>query len=215
MRTAARLFSWSLSARVPSRQPSTSTSAVEKTRASLCGGMSLSSAVRLKGSVLGIKYLCRLTLKRRGVRLKIMRDKILKYGKYSNPRTDPATGQQFDYSFDTIGNRLQTKAGGDQTGANLRIANYTNNLLNQITSRNVPPALDVIGLVIVTNNVTVNGQTPYRKGEYFRKQWGVTNTSLAVWQPITVSAPGHSSVTGNAYIAQTPESFTYDADGNT
>src|SRR5665213_211988 len=91
MRTAARLFSWSLSARVPSRQPSTSTSAVEKTRASLCGGMSLSSAVRLKGSVLGIKYLCRLTLKRRGVRLKIMRDKILKYGKYSNPRTDPAT----------------------------------------------------------------------------------------------------------------------------
>src|SRR5665213_2857458 len=95
MRTAARLFSWSLSARVPSRQPSTSTSAVEKTRASLCGGMSLSSAVRLKGSVLGIKYLCRLTLKRRGVRLKIMRDKILKYGKYSNPRTDPAMKKKF------------------------------------------------------------------------------------------------------------------------
>ncbi|MBU6410229.1 MAG: hypothetical protein KGR98_07565, partial [Verrucomicrobia bacterium] len=27
----------------------------------------------------------------------------------------PVAGQQFDYSFDTIGNRTQTKTGGDQT----------------------------------------------------------------------------------------------------
>ena len=30
----------------------------------------------------------------------------------------PVAGQQFDYAFDTIGNRTQTQAGGDQTGAN-------------------------------------------------------------------------------------------------
>ena len=50
----------------------------------------------------------------------------------------PVAGQQFDYTFDNIGNRTQTEAGGDQNGANLRMANYTNNLLNQITSRGVP-----------------------------------------------------------------------------
>jgi len=44
MRTAAKLFSWSLSASVPSRQPSTSTSAVEKTRAVFAAGCLLSSA---------------------------------------------------------------------------------------------------------------------------------------------------------------------------
>jgi len=44
MRTAARLFSWSLSASVPRRQPSTSTSAVEKASESFCGGRFLSSS---------------------------------------------------------------------------------------------------------------------------------------------------------------------------
>src|SRR5580658_8911338 len=65
-------------------------------------------------------------------------------------------GQQFDYTFDTIGNRTQTQAGGDQNGANLRVAGYTNNLLNQITSRGVPAYVDVIGDGLATNAVTVN-----------------------------------------------------------
>ena len=39
----------------------------------------------------------------------------------------PVAGQQFDYAFDTIGNRTQTQAGGDQNGLNLRVAGYTNN----------------------------------------------------------------------------------------
>ena len=41
----------------------------------------------------------------------------------------PVAGQQFNYTFDNIGNRLQTQIGGDQNGANLRLANYTNNNL--------------------------------------------------------------------------------------
>ncbi|HWX19910.1 MAG TPA: hypothetical protein VN578_08405 [Candidatus Binatia bacterium] len=41
----------------------------------------------------------------------------------------PVAGQQFEYSFDDIGNRTQTKAGGDQNGWNLRSASYgANNL---------------------------------------------------------------------------------------
>ena len=54
----------------------------------------------------------------------------------------PVAGQQFQYAFDSIGNRTQTQAGGDAGGLNLRAANYTNNLLNQITSRDVPGYLE-------------------------------------------------------------------------
>jgi RHS repeat-associated protein len=123
-------------------------------------------------------------------------------------------GQQFDYTFDTIGNRTQTEAGGDQNGANLRVANYTNNTLNQITSRGVPAAVDVMGDGLATNGVTVNGLTAYRKNEYFRQQLSVTNSSAAVWDSVTVSATGQTSVTGHAYVAETPENYTYDVDGN-
>lgn len=64
-------------------------------------------------------------------------------------------GQQFDYTFDTIGNRTQTKAGGDQTGGNQRVANYSANILNQITSRDYPGTNDIIGVALATNSVTV------------------------------------------------------------
>jgi RHS repeat-associated protein len=125
----------------------------------------------------------------------------------------PVAGQQFDYTFDTIGNRIQTQAGGDQNGANLRLANYTNNALNQITSRGVPSYVDVMGDGLATNGVTVNGSTAYRKNEYFRQQLSVTNTS-AVWDSVTVAATGQTSVTGHVYVPQAPENYTYDADGN-
>ena len=126
----------------------------------------------------------------------------------------PVAGQQFDYTFDTIGNRTQTQTGGDQNGMNLRVANYTNNSLNQITSRDVPGYVDVKGVSIATNTVTVNGQTAYRKWEYFRAELPVNNRSSALWTNITVAATGQTSVTGNVFVAKEPEKFSYDADGN-
>jgi RHS repeat-associated protein len=126
----------------------------------------------------------------------------------------PVAGQQFDYAFDTIGNRTQTKAGGDAAGANQRVANYYANLLNQYTNRDVPGAVDVMGVSIATNTVTVNGQTAYRKGEYFRQQLNVNNASSAVWSNITVSATGQSSQSGNQFVPKTQEQFSYDLDGN-
>ena len=87
--------------------------------------------------------------------------------KYWSDQT-PVAGQQFEYTHDDIGNRTATKAGGDQNGANLRSANYWREFLNQYTNRDVPGAVDVMGLGFATNTVTVNGQTAYRKGEYFR-----------------------------------------------
>ena len=82
------------------------------------------------------------------------------------PDQTPVAGQQFDYAFDSIGNRTSTKAGGDQNGANQRAANYGANTLNQYTNRDVPAAFDVVGVGLATNAVTVNSQTAYRKGEY-------------------------------------------------
>lgn len=45
----------------------------------------------------------------------------------------PVAGQKFGYGFDDIGNRKNTKAGGDENGSNVQPANYTINTLNQIT----------------------------------------------------------------------------------
>ena len=60
----------------------------------------------------------------------------------------------------------------------------------------------------------VNGTNAYQKWEYFREQVGTNNTTAAQWMGINVSAPGQTTVSGHEFIAQTPENFGYDADGN-
>ena len=125
----------------------------------------------------------------------------------------PVPGQQFDYGFDTIGNRLQTKAGGDAVGASLRLANYSVNNLNQILSRDYPGTNDVIGVALATNSVVVNGQTAFHKGEYF---WGMAKTNNAngaQWLGVNVSSGGVTNM-GSLYVPRTPEQFGYDPDGN-
>jgi len=122
-------------------------------------------------------------------------------------------GQQFGYQFDDIGNRQQTTAGGDQSGAGLRPANYTVNNLNQITARDYPGTNDVIGAALATNGVTVNGQTAWRKGEYFWATVKSNNTAAAQWENIKVASGGVTN-NGNLFVPKTPELFSYDADGN-
>lgn len=131
-------------------------------------------------------------------------------------------GQQFQYTFDTIGNRTQTQSGGDSTGSNLRLANYTNNALNQIIGRDVPGYVDIQGSAITNAMVTVNGQIAYRKGAYFREEIATNSGSGSVWVGITnvatlgngTSLPYSRTNSGNIFVAQTPEQFGYDADGN-
>jgi RHS repeat-associated protein len=125
----------------------------------------------------------------------------------------PVAGQQFDYAFDTIGNRTGTQTGGDQTGGNLRQAAYANNWLNQIANRGVPGYVDVLGLALATNTVSVSGSNAYRKGEYFWEQLAMGNSTSAVWANVTVTS-GQASTSGNIFVAQNPETFTYDLDGN-
>src|SRR5262249_41053098 len=122
----------------------------------------------------------------------------------------PVAGQQFEYSFDDIGNRKNTHSGGDELGANLRLANYSANNLNQYTSRDVPGFLDIMGMAMSTNPVTVNSLSPYRKGEYFRKELSIANSSAAVWQSVSVAAQNETTVSGNVFVSKTPETFAYD-----
>ena len=110
-------------------------------------------------------------------------------------------GQQFGYVFDDIGNRTQTTAGGDSTGANLRLANYSVNNLNQITARDYPGTNDVIGVSLATNVVTVNGQTAWRKGEYFWSTIKSNNTHAAQWEDMSVVSGGKTN-NGNLYVAK-------------
>ena len=91
----------------------------------------------------------------------------------------PVVGQQFEYAFDDIGNRTQTKAGGDENGANLRSASYSANALNQYTTRQFPGAVDVTGVALATDSVLVNSQAPYRKGEYFRERGSPIDWSIS------------------------------------
>jgi hypothetical protein len=101
-------------------------------------------------------------------------------------------GQQFGYAFDDIGNRTATATGGDQSGAGLRPASYSANNLNQYTSRDVPGAIDTMGLSFATNTVTItspdaqnNAAAVYRKGEYFRKELALNNTNGPLWELVT------------------------------
>jgi hypothetical protein len=52
------------------------------------------------------------------------------------------------------------------------------------------------------------------KGEYFRDELAVNNSSAALWTNLITTASSQASVTGNVYVAQQPEAFKYDADGN-
>lgn len=139
------------------------------------------------------------------------------------PDNTVVAGQQFGYAFDDIGNRSGTSAGGDQWGANVRYANYSANTLNQYTNRTVPGAVDIIGVATNVATVTVNNQPTYRKGTYYRAQLPLNNSSGAVYQPVTNLAVLNrggtnqdilTNFTGNIFLPQNPENFTYDADGN-
>ena len=139
----------------------------------------------------------------------------------------PVAGQQLEYNFDDIGNRKSTASGGNNSGTFLRTALYTNNTLNQITSREVPGYENILGTA--NSNATVlawAGTNSYalaeRKGDYFHAELPVNNSSAALWLSITNIAALKSGTNdivgtnaGNAFIPKTAEVFGYDLDGNT
>ena len=57
--------------------------------------------------------------------------------KFFSDKTE-VPGQQFEYGFDNIGNRISSTV-------NARSSTYSANVLNQYQSRTVPGAVDIIG----------------------------------------------------------------------
>jgi len=121
----------------------------------------------------------------------------------------PVAGEQFEYAFDDIGNRENT--GGRASAA----SSYSVDRRNQYGSRTVAAYADVLGIANPTANVTVNGNTAARKGEYFHHALSVPNGSAAYPAVTVVSAYGSGqSTTGHVFVAASPEAFAHDADGN-
>lgn len=126
-------------------------------------------------------------------------------------------GEQFGYTFDTIGNR-QTAVVNGNTGT------YTANSLNQYSQRTVPGYVWELGTAAPNATVTVNLQPTTREGQYFSEELSVNNTSSAVFtQLTTVAVLRHgaangddivSTATGHEFVPRSPEMFGYDVDGN-
>ena len=117
---------------------------------------------------------------------------------------------------DASGLRVQVTAGcvgdvlvcGDSTGANLRSASYGANSLNQHTNRTAPNAADIIGIANAVATATVNGQTTYRRGEYYQKALPIDNSVTNVYQSVTnnaVLSGSTNSTIGNVFLPRTPE----------
>ncbi len=139
----------------------------------------------------------------------------------------PVAGQQFEYTFDDIGNRRSAGSGGDQYGAALHYGSYWANSLNQYTSRDVPGYVNVVGSAKTNATVSLWTADGYwaqtsRKADYFRGELALNNATGALWLTITNLAVLNNgtnqdivtNTVGNAFVARTPEAFGYDADGN-
>lgn len=122
-------------------------------------------------------------------------------------------GYDHAYLYDTIGNRVSTTTNG-------RTAAYSPNALNQYSTREVPAALDVLGISATDVNVLVNGEATARDGGLFYRAVPVSNAAAPLFQSITILAarPGNpdqvATDTRGGFVAQTPEAFGYDFDGN-
>jgi RHS repeat-associated protein len=116
-------------------------------------------------------------------------------------------GRGYGYSYDPIGNRLTST----QDGAT---SSYTANSLNQYTQRTVPGQVAATGFAPSNATVDVNGSAASRQGEYFHRSVTFNNTSAAVWAAMNVSSSLGGSTARHNLLARTPETYTYDADGN-
>jgi YD repeat-containing protein len=137
-------------------------------------------------------------------------------GRKSWPDGSPVAGQQFEYGFDDIGNRVSQKRGGDANGANLRSTTYVVNPLNQITSRTVVGSryLDLIGLAEPGTTVTAGGVTATRRGELWRAELNL-GTGNPLWQSVNITTSDGGSLANALYrVPPSSEVPTYDADGN-
>ena len=135
----------------------------------------------------------------------------------------PVQGAQFEFTFDTIGNRTSGGRAGPPDPPS-----YTANNLNQYSQRDVPGVVELTGsadpaaTIAVRDGVTNAASYASRHGDYFWQDLAVDNSSALFsttnLQVRAVKAVGSNSLvrldTRSAKLPQTPEQFGYDPDGN-
>ena len=122
---------------------------------------------------------------------------------------------RFDYNFDDIGNRTST-------AVNQQSALYTSNQLNQVLTQDVRGKVDVLGSAGDGVRVSVSGWGAARQGSYFSASIPADNSQGPAFPLVKVVAAqsqnGKDVVSrlpsGHAFLPQSPQAFTYDADGN-
>jgi RHS repeat-associated protein len=85
----------------------------------------------------------------------------------------PLAGYGFGYDFDDIGNRLTS----NRTS---RTTDYQPNNLNQITERDLPGVIDVLGKADAADIATVNFEPTTRQEGWFHQELSINNTTGAV-----------------------------------
>ena len=133
------------------------------------------------------------------------------YGTSATDTSYPVAARGFNYAFDNIGSRTSSSVIGADS-SDVQTTTYANNNLNQVTSRTSPASVNVTGLAPTAATVTVNSAAVTRQGDYYYQN--VTSGSTPAWLSLAASSSLGGSTTRYSYLAATPESYTYDADGN-
>ncbi|MEI7881587.1 MAG: RHS repeat-associated core domain-containing protein, partial [bacterium] len=130
-------------------------------------------------------------------------------------------GQAYLYDYDLIGNRTEVYTGDMLNGSK---HTYTANALNQYTQKTVPSKARIMGAAASDATITVNNQATTRYGQYFQSCLDIANSSSAAFPLVSVVGVKKNSgtngldvittATGHVFVAQTPEQFGYDDDGN-
>jgi len=127
----------------------------------------------------------------------------------SSPTT-PVIGRGFAYAYDPIGNRITSAVDSQQV-------TYTSNSLNEITSRVVPGYYPASGLAPIGATVTLNGSaipSGQINGQYYLQNVTANNSSGPLWLTANLSSSLGGSQSSNAFLPQSPETSSYDLDGN-
>ncbi len=124
--------------------------------------------------------------------------------------------RQFTYTYDAIGNRLESRTGFQPVPRSVTYTPKTGDptQYDTITS---PGYLDVTGTADASAVVTVNGGTATRQGDYFASELPVDNTTAAAAAAVTIEAtlgPDTDTINRSEIVPAAAVTYQYDLDGN-
>ena len=118
-------------------------------------------------------------------------------------------GWSFGYDFDEIGNRKSATTNG-------RTSIYTANSVNEVDTRSIPRAFDILGKASPGASVAINGQPAIRLDEWFSQELSTAanGSTLVPYSVSATDATGTTTRSGGKFLPATPETFGHDDDGN-